>query len=114
MSRRASGLRAWILQRITAVYLLVFIVLFGGSLVFDPPASHAAWRDWVTGPWVSIALLLFFLSLLIHAWVGVRDILIDYVHPLTARITLLTLTGIGLLGCGFWAVQVVILARLGG
>jgi succinate dehydrogenase / fumarate reductase membrane anchor subunit len=114
MSRGATGLRAWILQRITAIYLGVFILLFGGRLLFNPPASHAVWSDWVTSPWVSVALLLFFLSLLIHAWVGIRDILMDYVHPLTARITLLTLTGIGLLGCGFWAVQVTTLARLGG
>lgn len=112
MSRRASGLRAWILQRITAVYLGAFIVLFGGSLVLCPPASYAEWRAWLGAPWMSIALLLFFAALLIHAWVGARDILIDYVHPLPARIALLSLTGIGLIGCGFWAAQVIILARL--
>jgi succinate dehydrogenase / fumarate reductase membrane anchor subunit len=112
MSRRASGLRAWILQRITAVYLAAFIVLFGGALLLCPPASYAAWRDWLASPWISIALLLFFLALMIHAWVGVRDILIDYVHPLPARIALLSLTGIGLIGCGFWAAQVIILSRL--
>ncbi len=114
MSRKASGLRAWILQRLSAVYLALFLIYAALAWLPSPPASHAVWRAWVVDPWVGIAILLFFLSLLLHAWIGIRDVLIDYVRPIGARLTLLTLTGLGLLGCGLWVLRVVVTAGAGG
>jgi succinate dehydrogenase / fumarate reductase membrane anchor subunit len=112
MSYRASGLRAWALQRVTAVYLGLFSILLAWHFLAAPPADFAAWRDWVVQPWVSIGLLIYVVALLLHAWVGIRDVFIDYVHPLGIRLVLLTLFGLLLLGSGMWAVQAVVLARL--
>jgi succinate dehydrogenase / fumarate reductase, membrane anchor subunit len=109
--RRASGFRAWLLQRVTAIYLGLFTPVLLWRLVLAPPASYLEWREWVAGPWVNLGLLLFALSVLLHAWVGVRDILVDYVHPLPARLALLSVTGFGLVACGLWLMQ--ILFRLG-
>ncbi|HEC15136.1 MAG TPA: succinate dehydrogenase, hydrophobic membrane anchor protein [Sedimenticola sp.] len=110
--RRAAGLRAWVVQRLSAIYLGLFFVYLIGCFVFAPPASHEAWRSWVAHPYISMALLLFFLSLLLHAWVGVRNVLIDYVKPFGLRLVLLALTGLALIACGAWGLQVVILARI--
>jgi succinate dehydrogenase / fumarate reductase membrane anchor subunit len=114
VSRRAAGLRAWILQRITAVYLALFLILVAVRWLPGPPGSYEEWRGWVADPAISVALLLFFASLLVHAWIGVRDVLIDYVRSFGPRLVLLTLTGVGLVSCGLWALQVVSLARAGG
>ncbi len=113
MSRRASGLRAWVLQRISAVYLGLFVLYAIMHLSVNPPADFAQWRGWVGHPAVAIALMLFFTSLLLHAWVGVRDVLIDYVHPTAIRVGLLTLVGLGLVACGFWVLEVLLTARMG-
>jgi len=114
MSRRASGLRAWVLQRITAVYLALFLVLVAFRWLPQPPGTHEEWRSWLADPWINVAVLVFFASLLLHAWIGIRDVVIDYVHPFGARLVLLTLTGVGLVGCGLWALQVLLMARAGG
>jgi succinate dehydrogenase / fumarate reductase membrane anchor subunit len=114
LSRRASGLRAWALQRVTAVYLALFGLLLLWRLVLRPPADFAAWHGWVTQPWVSIGLLLFTLSLLLHAWVGTRDVLMDYVHPWLLRLALLTLFGLLFVGSGLWALQAMFLAHAAG
>jgi succinate dehydrogenase / fumarate reductase membrane anchor subunit len=45
-------------------------------------------------------------ALIWHAWVGVRDIWMDYVQPVGARLALQVLSIIWLVGCGGWAVQV--------
>lgn len=111
MSRNASGLRAWALQRISAVYLGLFTLVLILHFLFNPPADHAAWRDWVTQPWVSVGLFLYIGSLLLHAWVGIRDVLIDYVHPIAIRVTLLSLFGFMFLGSGLWALQAIFLAH---
>jgi len=114
MSRRASGLRAWFLQRASALYLMLFILYVLQHLVFHAPADFAAWQGWVVHPMVSLGLLLFFASLLLHAWVGIRDVIIDYVHPTAIRVSLLTLIGFVLVGCGLWVLQIIILAQLAG
>lgn len=84
-----SGLRAWMMQRLTALYLAVFTVWFGGRMVFAPPGDHAAWSAWLAEPTTKTMVTLFFLALMAHAWVGVRDILIDYVKPVGLRFALL-------------------------
>ncbi|MCU7918287.1 MAG: succinate dehydrogenase, hydrophobic membrane anchor protein [Candidatus Thiodiazotropha sp. (ex Epidulcina cf. delphinae)] len=110
MSRRASGLRAWFLQRASAIYLLLFILYVLQHMVLDAPNDFAAWRGWVAQPLVGLGLLLFFASLLLHAWVGIRDVLIDYVHPTAIRVTILTLIGFALIGCALWVLQIIFLA----
>ena len=110
MSRQASGLQAWALQRVSAVYLGLYIIYIIGYLGFNPPLSHAEWSAYIAHPVAAIALLIFFISLMIHAWVGIRDILIDYVHSIMARVILLTLFGTGFVGCGLWIAKVTFLA----
>ncbi|VAX09670.1 Succinate dehydrogenase hydrophobic membrane anchor protein [hydrothermal vent metagenome] len=110
--RRAAGLKAWVYQRISAVYLAGFLFYLIGFFILTPPASYDVWRLWVAQPHVSMAWLLFFISLLLHAWVGIRNVLIDYIHPFELRFILLTLTGLGLIACGVWSLQIVILARI--
>ena len=45
-------------------------------------------------------------SLAWHAWVGVRDIWMDYVKPVGVRLLLQVLTISWLVGCAGWAIQV--------
>ena len=113
MSRQASGLRAWAVQRISAVYLGLYFIYLIGLFLLAPPASYEAWQGWVSHPVAGMSLLLFFVSLLIHAWVGMRDVMIDYVPIFMARVTLLTLTALGLIACGLWAARVIFLAGTG-
>lgn len=112
MSRRASGLRAWFLQRATAIYLILFTLYVLQHMIFSAPADYAAWREWVALPLVSLAVLLFFASLLLHAWVGIRDVIIDYVHPTAIRVSVLTVIGFALVGCAAWALKIIILAQI--
>jgi succinate dehydrogenase / fumarate reductase membrane anchor subunit len=105
MNRRAQGLRAWLWQRLSAVYMLAYLIYAGISLVYDPPRSYAEWRGWMADPLAGLATALFFASLLVHAWVGTRDVIIDYVRALAARLTLLTLAGLALAGAGLWVLK---------
>ncbi len=99
---------AWIIQRATAVYLGLFLAYLLVHFSFDAPADHTALRAWVTQPLVSGALLLFVPVLLAHAWVGIRDVLIDYVHPLGVRVALLSLFAFCFLGSGLWTFKAII------
>ncbi|NCA71294.1 MAG: succinate dehydrogenase, hydrophobic membrane anchor protein [Sphingobacteriia bacterium] len=114
MSRQASGLMAWIVQRATSVYLALCMSLLLVKFVFSPPPDHAALVAWVTDPVVALGLVLFVPLLLAHAWVGIRDALIDYVHALWPRIGLLTLFAFVFVASGLWAFKAIITAGLQG
>ncbi len=109
MSRKASGLKAWALQRITAIYIGLFTLYLLFALLFTAPQDYAAWRAWFANPLMGIASLVMIVAVLLHAWVGIRDVLIDYVKPIAVRVTLLTLVGLALLIYGLWAAQALIL-----
>lgn len=111
MSYKASGLRAWVVQRVSAVYIGVMFVYLLGKFMIAPPVDAAELRTWATGPVVSVALLLLFGAVLIHAWVGVRDILIDYVRHTATRMGLLSAFALFLFACGIWAAQALIVAQ---
>lgn len=108
MSHRADGLRTWLLQRVSAIYLGVFLLYVLAHFWLNPHPDYAAWHGWVASPVVSIAGAGFILALLIHGWVGLRDVTLDYVHHLGVRLVVLTLVAFVLIGCGFWAMRILI------
>lgn len=111
MRKAVAGLRAWMLQRVTAVFMLVFIAFLLLHFLFDRPHSYPAWRDWMLSPAVSIASAVFFAALIAHAWVGLRDVVLDYVHPVARRVFVLALLGFGLAGIGLWVIRILLLQR---
>jgi len=106
MSRKAHGLRAWLWQRISAVYLVIYVAVLGLYALWHPPVDYAEWRGWMSNAAISIATGLFFGALLIHAWVGSRDVIMDYVPTFSIRIALLGVIGAMLAGSGLWALRV--------
>jgi succinate dehydrogenase / fumarate reductase membrane anchor subunit len=100
------GLRGWLVQRVSAVVMTVYAVVFGVALAAARPADHAAWKALFAQGWMRLATLLFFASLFLHAWVGMRDILMDYVKPTGLRLALEVLVILVLVACAGWAVQI--------
>lgn len=110
MSRPTHGLRDWLLQRLTAVYLGGFLVFLLVHFLLQPQHSFQQWHDWVTHPVMIIAIALFIMAVLVHGWVGMRDVVLDYVHTISLRLTILSLTGLILISCGLWALRVLLQA----
>jgi len=100
------GLTGWLAQRITAVLMVLYTLLIVAVFLFARPGDFAAWKALFGYGWMRIATLLFFVSLFAHAWVGVRDILMDYIKPVWLRLSLQVFTLVWLVACAGWAVQV--------
>ena len=75
------GLRDWLAQRITALIMAIYTVIAVTVLLSGYPITYAVWKDLFAQGWMRVATLLFMASLAWHAWVGVRDILMDYIKP---------------------------------
>lgn len=110
MNRRVHGLRAWVWQRVSALYLALFVLYFISSLVWSAPLSWQEWHDWIRTPFTGTLVIIFFVMLLLHAWVGIRDVVMDYIHPLPLRILVLMLLGAGVLGCAIQVARIMTMA----
>lgn len=113
MRRTVSGFRAWLMQRVSAVYMLVFIVFVLLHFLADPPHSYEAWNGWVSSPPITVTIALFFIALLAHAWVGIRDVMIDYVSSAVLRVGSLALLAAALLATSAWVVTILVRASYG-
>ena len=100
------GLRDWLLQRLTAVVMALYTVGLIVCLAWHAPASYADWKSIFSGTVVRLATMVFFISLLYHAWVGMRDILMDYVKPAFLRLALESGVGLVLLVYLVWSASI--------
>ena len=100
------GLRDWLAQRVTAVLMALFTLALLAQVLFGSELDYDRWAAIFSRQWMRVLTFSMIAALLVHAWVGVRDILMDYVTSLALRLTLQVATLVWLLSCGGWAIQV--------
>ena len=97
------GVGDFMVQRITAIILAVYTVILLVGVLIMPGFTYEGWRALFTFklgvfPLGQVLATLAFLSLCWHAWIGVRDIWMDYVKPVSLRLGLQVLTILWLIG----------------
>lgn len=100
------GLKDFLAQRITAVIMAVYTVVLLVSFLLSKDTSYQSWAGLFANQWMKLLTFLALLSLAYHAWIGVRDIWMDYVKPVAVRLTLQVLTILWLVGCAGYAAQI--------
>ena len=100
------GLRGWLLQRMTAVVMAVYTLLILAILLVSPPRHYLAWKTLFANQAMKLATFLFLVSIFAHAWVGMRDILMDYIKPTGWRLALQAVVGLALVAYAGWALQI--------
>ena len=100
------GWRDWLLQRVTAVVMLVYTLFFIGLVMRLPARDYDHWKALWDMASMRYATVLFALSVLLHAWVGVRNIFMDYVKGAGLRLVLYVLVILALIAYGVWVVQI--------
>jgi len=89
MSYQAKGLQAWLFQRLTAVFMVLYILYFLVVIFSTEQMTYRLWVEWFSHPLMNTATGLFFIHLAVHAWVGMRDVVLDYVPNDSFRLTIL-------------------------
>jgi succinate dehydrogenase / fumarate reductase, membrane anchor subunit len=100
------GLKDWLAQRVTAVVLAVYSLILVGFALSTKQMTYEIWSGFFASSWVKVITLLAMLSLTYHAWIGVRDIYMDYIKPTAIRLTLEVLTILLLVGYLCWMVLI--------
>jgi len=100
------GLRDWLSQRITAALMAVYTIVLLAQVLLGGPLGYDRWAAIFSAQWMKTLTFVLIIALAWHAWVGVRDIWMDYVKPVGTRLTLQVFTIVWLVGCAGWAIQV--------
>ena len=96
------GLRDWLAQRITAVVMALYTLVLLGWLFALPELTYGTWAGMFASTWMKVLTLLALVALVWHAWVGVRDIFMDYIHSIGLRLGLYLLVIAILAGSVAW------------
>src|ERR1700675_3672653 len=75
-----DGLGEWRLQRRTALALIPLGLYFVASMLRLATSDQATAAAWLASPAPALLTILFVLALCAHAVVGLRSVLVDYVH----------------------------------
>jgi succinate dehydrogenase / fumarate reductase membrane anchor subunit len=100
------GFRDWLAQRVTAVLMALFTIVLIAQLLFGAPLGYERWAAIFAAQWMRALTFVVIVALLAHAWVGMRDIWMDYVKPVAVKMVLQVFTLVWLVACAGWAVQV--------
>ena len=100
------GWRDWLVQRVSAVVMALYTLLVLGLLLWHGGLEYNGWKATFANELFRLATFVFMLSLLWHAWVGVRNIAMDYLKPVSVRLTFQVVVIALLVAYTGWTIQV--------
>jgi succinate dehydrogenase / fumarate reductase membrane anchor subunit len=100
------GWKDWLAQRITAVVMALYTLFLLAVALYNGGFDYALWTRLFDGTTFRVATLLFGLSVLWHAWIGMRDIWMDYIKSTALRLVLEVVTLIVLFAYAAWLAQI--------
>lgn len=105
-----AGAHHWLVQRFTAIGLLVLGVWFVTSLLMLPNLAFITLHDWASHPTETAGLSLLLICAIWHARLGVQVLIEDYVHSDANRFA--CLAALNLAAFGGAAFGLVCIARI--
>ena len=83
-----NGVHDWLLLRASAIIITLYVLYILGFFVTAPELTYDIWRGFLATSITKVFTLLTLLSILVHAWIGLSQVLTDYVKPLAVRLVL--------------------------
>lgn len=100
-----NGLRDWLIQRFSAVFIGLYGVFLLIYLMFHPHMDYLTWRALFSSPLMKLATFITLVSILVHSWIGLWTIATDYLKVVWIRMffyAFIFIVLMGLLLSGFW------------
>lgn len=105
-SLTGNGLKDWLIQRVTAVYLAIYAIFLLGYLLINPALYYAQWHDLFHLIWFQIATVLALTTILLHAWIGLWTVTTDYIKCTAIRLSVQMVIIAWLLGQFIWGLMI--------
>lgn len=106
-SLTGNGLKDWLIQRVTAIYLAVYFVFLATFLARHPGMNYETWLTLFSSVWVQIGTVLAVLVMSLHAWIGIWTVSTDYIKCTMIRLSVQMLVALWLAGQFIWGLMIV-------
>lgn len=83
-----NGVHDFILVRATAIVITLYIIYMIGFFALNGELTYEIWSGFFSSTFTKVFTLLTLVSILIHTWIGMWQVLTDYVKPLAIRLFL--------------------------
>ena len=97
----------WLLARISAIFILIYLILISMVWLVDAPSNYIAWRIALLSPLMRLSFVLCLGGILLHAWIGVWTVLTDYVTCKFLQNLLHVSAFLMLIACFVWGLIIV-------
>ena len=92
-----NGVHDFILVRATAIVLTLYIIYMVGFFALHSEVTWGVWTGFFSSAFTKVFTLLALFSILIHAWIGMWQVLTDYVKHVATRLLLQLVSVVALL-----------------
>lgn len=106
-SLTGNGLKDWLIQRATAVFLATYAIFFFGFFIAHPSLEFSQLQGLFHSTWFQVASVIAILSIVLHAWIGIWTVTTDYINCTIIRLTVQLLVVLYLLGQFIWALMII-------
>ncbi|QKJ86407.1 succinate dehydrogenase membrane anchor subunit [Paramixta manurensis] len=83
-----NGIHDWLLLRAAAMVIALYVLYILGFIVMSGTLTFDTWRGFFASNFTKVFTLLTLFSILVHGWIGMWQVLTDYVKPLAMRLML--------------------------
>ncbi len=102
-----NGIHDWLLVRASAMLITLYIIYLLGFVVITDTLTYEVWRGFFASSFTKVFTLLTLFSILIHGWIGMWQVLTDYVKALAPRLLLQLVIVVALLSYAVYGTVVV-------
>ncbi len=83
-----NGVHDWLLIRASAIVIVLYVIYIVGFVVTAGDITYPIWRGFFAMSLTKVFTLLTLFAILVHAWIGMWQVLTDYIKPLALRLIL--------------------------
>ncbi|WP_087016435.1 succinate dehydrogenase, hydrophobic membrane anchor protein [Thaumasiovibrio subtropicus] len=80
-----NGVHDFVLIRASAIILTLYTFYMLGYFLFGPTLTYEVWTGFFAQTSTKVFTMLALFSVLIHAWIGMWQVLTDYIKPAALR-----------------------------
>ncbi|KGT90407.1 succinate dehydrogenase [Erwinia typographi] len=83
-----NGVHDWLLLRAAAMIMTLYVLYILGFVVMSGTLTYDIWRGFFASNFTKVFTLLTLFSILVHGWIGMWQVLTDYIKPVAVRLML--------------------------
>ncbi|CAH0250524.1 succinate dehydrogenase membrane anchor subunit [Erwinia aphidicola] len=102
-----NGIHDWLLLRAAAMVMTLYVLYILGFIVMSGTLTYDIWRGFFASSFTKVFTLLTLFSILVHGWIGMWQVLTDYIKPLAMRMMLQLVIVVALLVYAIYGTVVV-------